>query len=127
MFNQIIAPAKRRRSSLAILLDDPQMCAATGAVAGRGSRIGRTIRIVRWCGIMTRGKRLAISVFGQRHTLPAFLRIHRLHRRDRHPHRLADATETREELLYDKEKLLSNGDRWEPELARRLELDAPYR
>ena len=37
------------------------------------------------------------------------------------------ATETREELLYNKEKLLANGDRWEPELARRLELDAPYR
>jgi NADH-quinone oxidoreductase subunit I len=37
------------------------------------------------------------------------------------------ATETREELLYDKDKLLANGDRWEPELARRLELDAPYR
>jgi NADH-quinone oxidoreductase subunit I len=37
------------------------------------------------------------------------------------------ATETRAELLYDKEKLLANGDRWEPELARRLELDAPYR
>ncbi|MDE1897336.1 MAG: NADH-quinone oxidoreductase subunit NuoI [Rhodospirillales bacterium] len=37
------------------------------------------------------------------------------------------ATETREELLYDKQKLLDNGDRWEPELARRLELDAPYR
>jgi NADH-quinone oxidoreductase subunit I len=37
------------------------------------------------------------------------------------------ATETREELLYDKAKLLSNGDRWEPELAKRLELDAPYR
>ncbi|MEI7713166.1 MAG: NADH-quinone oxidoreductase subunit NuoI [Rhodospirillales bacterium] len=37
------------------------------------------------------------------------------------------ATETREELFYNKEKLLSNGDRWEPELARRLELDAPYR
>ena len=37
------------------------------------------------------------------------------------------ATETHEELLYDKEKLLANGDRWEPELARRLELDAPYR
>jgi NADH-quinone oxidoreductase subunit I len=37
------------------------------------------------------------------------------------------ATETREELLYDKEKLLSNGDRWEPEIGRRLELDAPYR
>jgi NADH-quinone oxidoreductase subunit I len=37
------------------------------------------------------------------------------------------ATETREELLYDKAKLLENGDRWEPELAKRLELDAPYR
>ena len=37
------------------------------------------------------------------------------------------ATETREELLYNKDKLLANGDRWEPELARRLELDAPYR
>ena len=37
------------------------------------------------------------------------------------------ATETREELLYDKEKLLSNGDRWETELAARIELDAPYR
>ena len=29
------------------------------------------------------------------------------------------ATETREELFYDKDKLLANGDRWEPELARR--------
>ena len=37
------------------------------------------------------------------------------------------ATETREELLYNKDKLLANGDRWEPELAKRLELDAPYR
>ena len=37
------------------------------------------------------------------------------------------STETREELLYDKGKLLANGDRWEPELAKRLELDAPYR
>ncbi|MDR3524441.1 MAG: NADH-quinone oxidoreductase subunit NuoI [Acetobacteraceae bacterium] len=37
------------------------------------------------------------------------------------------STETREELMYNKDKLLSNGDRWEPELARRLELDAPYR
>jgi NADH-quinone oxidoreductase subunit I len=37
------------------------------------------------------------------------------------------ATETREELLYDKAKLLANGDRWEPEIAYRLELDAPYR
>ena len=37
------------------------------------------------------------------------------------------SVETREELLYDKERLLANGDRWEPELAKRLELDAPYR
>ncbi|SFK67833.1 NADH-quinone oxidoreductase subunit NuoI [Falsiroseomonas stagni] len=37
------------------------------------------------------------------------------------------ATETREELLYDKAKLLANGDRWEAMLATRLELDAPYR
>ncbi|NHO31966.1 NADH-quinone oxidoreductase subunit NuoI [Acetobacter fallax] len=37
------------------------------------------------------------------------------------------ATETREELMYNKDKLLSNGDRWESVLARRLELDAPYR
>ncbi|MCC9623029.1 NADH-quinone oxidoreductase subunit NuoI [Thalassospira sp. MA62] len=37
------------------------------------------------------------------------------------------ATENREELLYDKEKLLANGERWEAELAARLEADAPYR
>jgi len=37
------------------------------------------------------------------------------------------ATETREELYYTKEKLLANGDRWEPILAARLELEAPYR
>jgi len=37
------------------------------------------------------------------------------------------ATETREELMYDKEKLLANGDRWEAELADRLEADIPYR
>jgi NADH-quinone oxidoreductase subunit I len=37
------------------------------------------------------------------------------------------AAETREELLYDKEKLLANGDRWEREIAKNLELDAPYR
>ncbi|CCG09328.1 NADH-quinone oxidoreductase subunit NuoI [Pararhodospirillum photometricum] len=37
------------------------------------------------------------------------------------------ATETREELLYDKKKLLGNGDRWESELALRLQKDAPYR
>jgi NADH-quinone oxidoreductase subunit I len=40
---------------------------------------------------------------------------------------MAFATETREELFYNKEKLLANGDRWEAELAKRLELDAPYR
>ena len=37
------------------------------------------------------------------------------------------STETREELLYDKEKLLANGDRWEAELAANLAADAPYR
>ena len=37
------------------------------------------------------------------------------------------ATETREELYYDKQKLLDNGDRWEREIAKNLELDAPYR
>ncbi|HJT05923.1 MAG TPA: NADH-quinone oxidoreductase subunit NuoI [Stellaceae bacterium] len=37
------------------------------------------------------------------------------------------ATETREELFYDKAKLLANGDRWEAELAQNLALDAPYR
>ncbi|TYI49355.1 hypothetical protein E1A91_D12G029700v1 [Gossypium mustelinum] len=30
------------------------------------------------------------------------------------------ATETREELLYDKEKLLENGDRWETEIAENI-------
>jgi NADH-quinone oxidoreductase subunit I len=37
------------------------------------------------------------------------------------------AAETREELLYDKSKLLGNGDRWETEIAARLAADAPYR
>ena len=37
------------------------------------------------------------------------------------------AVETREELYYDKERLLENGDRWEREIARNLELDARYR
>ena len=37
------------------------------------------------------------------------------------------ATETREELYYDKERLLANGDRWEREIAKNLTLDAPYR
>jgi NADH-quinone oxidoreductase subunit I len=36
------------------------------------------------------------------------------------------STETREELLYDKEKLLANGDRWETEIADRLRQNAPY-
>ena len=37
------------------------------------------------------------------------------------------ATETREELYYDKDKLLANGDRWEREIAKNLAIDAPYR
>jgi len=37
------------------------------------------------------------------------------------------ATETREELYYDKQKLLENGDRWEAVLSARLVADAPYR
>src|SRR3954465_11237631 len=37
------------------------------------------------------------------------------------------ATETREELLYNKDKLLDNGDRWEPILGARLATEAPYR
>ena len=37
------------------------------------------------------------------------------------------ATETHEELLYDQDKLLANGDRWEAEIAKNLELEAPYR
>jgi len=37
------------------------------------------------------------------------------------------ATETREELMYDKAKLLANGDRWETEIGERLRLDAAYR
>ena len=37
------------------------------------------------------------------------------------------ATETREELLYDKTKLLANGDKWERAIAANLAADAPYR
>jgi len=37
------------------------------------------------------------------------------------------STETREELLYDKRKLLENGERWEAQIADNLALDAPYR
>lgn len=36
-------------------------------------------------------------------------------------------TETREELFYNKDRLLQNGARWEREIAKNLELDAPYR
>ena len=36
------------------------------------------------------------------------------------------ATETREELIYDKEKLLENGDKWEVEIARNLEKESKY-
>mmetsp|Transcript_19045 Transcript_19045/g.57531 ORF Transcript_19045/g.57531 Transcript_19045/m.57531 type:complete len:222 (-) Transcript_19045:306-971(-) len=37
------------------------------------------------------------------------------------------ATETHEELLYDKQKLLDNGDRWETEIAANLKSEARYR
>jgi NADH-quinone oxidoreductase subunit I len=37
------------------------------------------------------------------------------------------ATETREELMYDKEKLLHNGDMWEPLLALNIATDIMYR
>lgn len=37
------------------------------------------------------------------------------------------STETHEELLYNKEKLLNNGDKWEPEIAANLEADHLYR
>ena len=37
------------------------------------------------------------------------------------------ATETREELLYDKTKLLANGDKWEQAIAANLAADAAYR
>ena len=37
------------------------------------------------------------------------------------------ATETREELFYNKDRLLANGDRWEAQLASNLAAEAPYR
>ena len=37
------------------------------------------------------------------------------------------SAESREELYYDKAKLLANGDRWERELAQNIAMDAPYR
>jgi NADH dehydrogenase (ubiquinone) Fe-S protein 8 len=37
------------------------------------------------------------------------------------------AAETHEELLYNKEKLLMNGDRWEVEVANNLKSESLYR
>ena len=37
------------------------------------------------------------------------------------------ATETREELMYTKEKLLENGERWEQEIAQNIYFDRKYR
>jgi len=37
------------------------------------------------------------------------------------------ATETHEELLYNKDKLLANGDRWEHEIAANIKKDIDYR
>ena len=37
------------------------------------------------------------------------------------------ATETREELYYNKQKLLENGDRWETALAENIKADSPFR
>ena len=37
------------------------------------------------------------------------------------------ATETREELYYNREKLLDNGDRWESVLQKNIKLDKIYR
>lgn len=37
------------------------------------------------------------------------------------------STETHEELLYDKEKLLANGDKWEVAVAKNLAANILYR
>ncbi len=37
------------------------------------------------------------------------------------------ATETHEELLYNKDRLLANGDRWEAAIAANLKADARFR
>ncbi len=37
------------------------------------------------------------------------------------------ATETHQELLYNKERLLKNGDMWEKEIAAKLKSDYPYK
>ena len=36
------------------------------------------------------------------------------------------ATETREELYYNKKKLLDNGDKWEESLAKNIKADSPF-
>ena len=36
-------------------------------------------------------------------------------------------TETREELYYNKQKLLENGDKWETVLAENIKIDSPFR
>jgi len=41
--------------------------------------------------------------------------------------RISSSPPRPEELFYDKEKLMANGDRWEAEIAKNLALDAPYR
>ena len=37
------------------------------------------------------------------------------------------STETRQELFYDKDRLLANGDRWEDEISRNLQKENSYR
>ncbi|OLY84734.1 NADH dehydrogenase [ubiquinone] iron-sulfur protein 8, mitochondrial [Smittium mucronatum] len=37
------------------------------------------------------------------------------------------STETREELIYNKEKLLENGDKWEVEISRNIRAEQSYR
>ena len=37
------------------------------------------------------------------------------------------ASYRRDDFIYDKERLLANGDRWEREIAKNIALDAPYR
>jgi len=37
------------------------------------------------------------------------------------------SVENRDELIYDKQKLLENGERWEREIAANLKADEPYR
>lgn len=48
-----------------------------------------------------------------------------------HPHpqgpNFEFSTETHEELLYNKEKLLNNGDKWEAEISANIQADYLYR